>query len=408
MAVLHYGADSSVRLEFADGVAADLCGTPRGSALGDPAAAVAAALQQPLEYPPLAKTATPGDRVVLVLDHALPQAAEVSAAVIRVLVAAGVEPDGISILRSEAGACGGAENPCRLLDEGTRARITTVTHDPGDRGSLAYLAANDEGEPIFLNRLLTDADVVLPIGCLQNEAATGYFGIHTPLFPTFSDQKTLARFRRLDALGGDGPAKRKLRGEVDQTAWLLGVNFTVQLVPAAGDGLLGVVAGQTDAVRRHGRQLYDDAWSWRVARRASLVVAAIEGGTVQQTWENFGRTLEAADALVERGGAIAVCCDLAAAPGRGVQSIAAARSRHSALRQLRKDRPADTLTAAQLARTLDHDKVYLLSRLDPGVVEELDMIPIAGGDELARLARRHPSCILVANAPRAVITVEEG
>ncbi len=278
MAVLHYGADSSVRLEFADGVAADLCGTPRGTALGDPAAAVAAALEQPLDYPPLAKTATPGDRVVLVLDHALPQAAGVTAAVIRLLVAAGVEPDGISILRTEAAAPRRRENPCSLLDETLRARITTVTHDPSDRDCLAYLAANDEGEPIVLNRLLTDADVVLPIGCLQNEAATGYFGIHTPLFPTFSDQQTQARFRRLDVLGGEGPAKRKLRGEVEQTAWLLGVNFTVQVVPAAGDRLLDVVAGQCDAVRRRGRQLYDEAWSWRVARRASLVVAAIEGG----------------------------------------------------------------------------------------------------------------------------------
>ena len=248
--------------------------------------------------------------------------------------------------------------------------------------------------------MLTDADVVLTIGCLQNEAATGYFGIHTPLFPAFSDQTTQARFRRLDVLGGEGPAKRKLRSEVDQAAWLLGVNFTVQLVPAAGDRLLHVVAGQSDAVRRRGRQLYDDAWSWRVARRASLVVAAIEGGASQQTWENFGRALEAADALVEDGGAIAVCCDLAGRP-RPRRADHRRRPLARGPAALRNDRPADTLPAAQLAQTLDHDKVYLLSRLDSGVVEDLDMIPMAGGDELARLARRHASCILVANASRA-------
>ncbi len=278
MAVLHYGTDSSVRLEFADGVAPELCGTPRGVPLTDPAAAVAAALDRPLDYPPLAKTAMPGDRVALVLDHAAPQAARVAAAVIRTLVSAGVEPDGISILRTEADIHSGGEDPCRLLDATLAERISTVTHDPEDRADLAYLAADDNGQPILLNRLLTDADVVLPIGCLQNEAATGYFGIHTPVFPTFSDQRTLLRFRRLDALGGDGPCKRRLRSEVDQTAWLLGVNFTVQWVPAAGDRLLHVVAGQSDAVRRRGRQLYDDAWNWLVPRRASLVVAAIEGG----------------------------------------------------------------------------------------------------------------------------------
>ncbi len=407
MAVLHYGTDSSVRLELADGLSADECGTPRGSPLANPAAAVAAALDEPLDYPPLAKTATPGDRVVLALDHALPQAGQIAAAVIRSLVAAGVEPDGITILRSQADRRRGAEDPCCLLDDTLRERVTAVTHDPSDRDGLAYLAANDEGEPIVLNRLLTDADVVLSIGCLQSETATGYFGIHTPLFPAFSDAQTLSRFRRLDILGSGAPGRRQLQSEVDQTAWLLGVNFTVQVVPAAGDRLLHVVAGQCDAVRRRGRQLYDEAWSWLVARRSSLVIAAIEGGQTHQTWENFGRALDAAGAVVEDDGAIAVCCELADAPGPGVQSIAAARSRRSALKHIRKDRPDDALPAAQLARALDHDKIYLLSRLDPGLVEELEMIPLAGGDELARLARRHRSCILVANAPRTVMTVEE-
>ena len=131
-------------------------------------------------------------------------------------------------------------------------------------------------------------------------------------------------------------------------------------------------------------------------------------GRRQQTWENFGRAWRPPARVVEDGGAIAVCCELAAAarPGRADASPPPARGSRPC-GSIRKDRPADALPAAQLARTLDRDKVYLLSRLDPALVEELDMIPIAGGDELARLARRHRSCILVANAPRAVVTVEE-
>jgi hypothetical protein len=65
------------------------------------------------------------------------------------------------------------------------------------------------------------------------------------------------------------------------------------------------------------------------------------------------------------------------------------------------------LPAAQLAQTLEWARVYLLSRLDPSAVEDLEMIPIGGPDELARLARQHHSCILLANAPRAIVTVEE-
>ncbi len=65
------------------------------------------------------------------------------------------------------------------------------------------------------------------------------------------------------------------------------------------------------------------------------------------------------------------------------------------------------MPAAQLAHALNRHKVYLLSRLDPSVVEDLDVIPIAGPDELLRLARQHRSCLLLSNAPYVTATAAE-
>ena len=145
--------------------------------------------------------------------------------------------------------------------------------------------------------------------------------------------------------------------------------------------------------------MYRAAWGSPLQRRADLVVAAIRGGAARQTWENFGRALQTATDLVEEGGAIAVCCDLAAAPGPAMQRIVGARSRTAAIKRIRKERPPDALPAVQLARALDRGKVYLLSRLDPGLVDELEMIHVADAEELGRLTRRHRSGILLENAP---------
>ena len=123
--------------------------------------------------------------------------------------------------------------------------------------------------------------------------------------------------------------------------------------------------------------------------RASLVVAGIEGDAGQQTWENVGRTLQVADGFVEADGAIAVCCDLAIGPGPALRRMAHAQRRESARRHVERQRAIDAVPAAQLARALNRHKVYLLSRLDPSVVEDLDVIPVAGADELLRLARQH-------------------
>ena len=110
--------------------------------------------------------------------------------------------------------------------------------------------------------------------------------------------------------------------------------------------------------------------------------------------------------LVEEDGAIAVCCDLAAPPGPALQRLIGAPSREEAVRQIRRDNPRDALPALQLARALETSRIYLLSRLDPGLVEDLEMIPIAGPEELARLAQRSDSCLVLANAVHAMVQVE--
>ncbi len=405
MTTLRYGDGSIVQLDSADEIVPDSLNVPRGEPLTDLDAAMTTALHAPIDFLPLAQCATPGDRVVLALDDDVHQAAVVVAAVVRELIEAHVEPDGITILQTQIGR--GAGDPRRLIDSAIRHRITLTIHNPDDRRELAYLAADASGEAILVNRALHEADVVLPIGCLRGERSAGYFGIHGSLYPTFSDAKTQHRFRGLGSLNSHGERQRELVAAADNVAWLLGVLCTVQLVPGAGNEVLHVVAGLSDAVRRRGQELYRAAWACPVERQANLVVATIEGDAGRQTWDNFGRALHAAGCFVEEGGAIALCCDLDVPPGPAMRHLIAAESRESALRHIGKERPADALPAAVLARTLDRNKVYLLSRLDTATVEELDMVPIGCSHELVRLVEQHPSRIVLSNAPYVTIVEEQ-
>jgi nickel-dependent lactate racemase len=408
MAVLHYGDNSSLDLESTDGTTSDQLGVPLAEPLADPRAATVAALKQPLDYPALAQCMTPGDRVVIALDRGLPQAAQITAAVVDVLIDAGVDPDGITVLQTPADRDSGVGDPRRLLTPALRQRVARITHDPADRKELAYLAADKSGEAILVSRALHEADVVLPVGCLRGEQSAGYFGIHGTIYPTFSDTKTQQRFRGPGALNGKGGRRRELVADVEHVAWLLGVTFTVQVVPGAGDQILHVLAGESEAVRRQGEALHHAAWDWPVKRLADLVVAAIEGGPGQQTWDNFGRALHAAGRFVDDDGVIAVCCDLSASPGPAMRHLACESSREAALRHVAKERPVDALAAAQLVHTLERNRVYLLSRLDAAVVEDLDMIPIDGPEELTRLVRQHASCILLSNAANVTAVEESG
>jgi nickel-dependent lactate racemase len=405
--VLRYGAGSSIRLERSDETPLAERGNPSGPPLADLRAAVSEAIASPLEYPPLGRAITPADRVVLALEDALPRAPEIVAAVIDCLVGGGVDPAGLTVLQTAGDTAHGAPDPRRALPVSLRDQVTLATHDPGDRDRMTYLAASHRGNPILLNRVLVDADMVLPIGRLGNYETAVYHGIHAAVFPTFSDETTHRRFRRLEFHDSQQPRKKPRVHECDEVGWLLGLNFTIQVVPGPGDEVLHVVAGHFAAVRRRGGELYDAAWDSTVPRRASLVVAAIEGSAPRQTWQNVGRALAAAVPLVEDGGAIALCCDLAGEPGPAVRRLAESPSREDALQQISEECPADTFAAVQVAVARERADLYLLSRLDESLVEQLQIAPLSKPQELARLVRRHDSCILLANAPHAHVTVAE-
>ena len=154
MPVLRYGYNSSVRIDLVNGRAAGGTDVPRGNPLADPAAATVAALADPIDYPALARSTTPGDRVVLAMDRGVPQAASVVAAIVGTLIDAGVEADGISVLQPQAGAEMGEENPCRLLPEAIRtaARRWWYTTRPTAGSSPTWPPTNRAQRSWFIGR----------------------------------------------------------------------------------------------------------------------------------------------------------------------------------------------------------------------------------------------------------------
>lgn len=406
--VLRYGTDSWIDLDLSDTALLAECGSPSGRVLEAPAEAAAHALSDPLEFPSLARSTTPGDRVCIAVDRGVPRSGELAAVVVRCLLQAGVAADGITVLRTSDDFEAHFGDPEPWLSRDVADRITLAEHHPERRQELGYLAATEKGHPILLNRAIHDADVVLPIGCIRGGTGARDRGVHSPIFPTFSDRQTLMRYRSPSALNARGSPKAAVTREVDEVGWLLGVALTLQVIPGPGEEILHVLAGEVGAVRRRGRELYEAAWRCSAPRRASLVVAAIEGGPAFQTWEAVGDALSSAARLVEDGGSIALCCELQNEPGPAVENLQATESRAAAMTKIRRERPVDALPATQLARVLDRAKVYLLSRLDETLVEDLQIAPIREPAELARLARRHESCILLSNAPYAVVTMEDG
>ena len=302
------------------------CGAPTQKPLPDPVAAVREALQQPIEYPALRQSVVPGDRVVLALEEGLVQPAPVVTGVVQELMSAGIDPGQIAVIRSARDARLSRLNPTRGLPADLRELVAVHVHDPTDRAELSLLnISSHEDRPIYMNREIVEADVVLPIGVVRPLELLGSLGVHGMLFPTFADKDTQQRFYAPRSTLSRTERRRRL-AEAQEAAWMLGVRMVLQLIPGRAETLLHVLAGDAEAVEVRGRELCDEIWQFTVPRRASLVVATMPGGRQQQSWQNFARVLDSALRVVQEDGTIAVCCNLRTKPGPSLRRLARAES----------------------------------------------------------------------------------
>ena len=209
--------------------------------------------------------------------------------------------------------------------------MTLVEHDPADRSRMAYLSSTKEGRRVYLNRHVTDADVVIPVGRVGYDPVLGYRGPWSVLFPGLSDQDTGAFYRhRLPAdLPGRAAPPHRLDEPLEVT-WLLGSQFHVGLF-SGNLGMAEALAGLAEPVRDEGIRRLDRLWNFQAPARAECVVAGIGAAGAEAGIGELVEGLATASRLVNHGGKIVA---VSRAGGRSAH-----RSSGSTARKMRERRP---------------------------------------------------------------------
>jgi len=372
------------------------------------AAAIRAALAKPLDFPSLVQVCVPGDRVVVALDRHTPCAAELIAEIWHMLDQRGVNAEGFQILQPAALDAVPLADPRSQLPESVRREVQWTVHDPTDARRLAYLAATARGERIYMARELVDADVVLSVGMIAYDPVLGYRGTNSVFYPGLSNTEAVIRSRGEghSELGPDD--ERPLRQTIDEIAWLLGTQFSIQVLPAAGGGAAQVIAGAYDRVFRKGKQLLADSWRVLLPERADLVLAAVDADSAGHGWDKVGAALAIARNLVAKGGKIVVLSELDQEPEIGMEIIRKSQTARAALQPIRRQAPVDMIPATQFATAADWARVYLVSKLPVGMVDELFIVPLENDRELAKVLDNDDSCVILESAQHTYGEVRRG
>jgi len=369
------------------------------------AAAVRAQLDEPHNYPPLSRATIPGDCIVLAIEPGIPQQLSVIDGALTALRNAGAEEALITILLS--GALADAQLLKNELAALGHAECHIKVHDPDDAKGNSFLGVNQAGQALRINRRLCDADFVLPIAVATLEVQRrGQPASLEGLLTAFSAREAIERFSA-DAVDLDAKACADHLNEIDECGRLLGIGMTLQVVPSPGGNVSAVLAGEPTNVASQAAANYRQTWCCDTESRGGLVVATIAGDADQQTWQNVGRAVAAAEAVLETGGAIAIYSELAEPPGRSLCQLVGNEDPRVVEREILRHPSADSGPALQLCRALQRGAIYLHSQLRPAVVESLGMTPLDSDSELQHLAKTLRPCLVLAEAQRLLPTVVE-
>ena len=393
---LRYGRRESFSCELEESRLAGYCPAPE--ALADAAAAVTEAVRQPLEFPPLRQCVFPGDRVALALDRDVPHAATLIAGIWTELTAAGIQPEEVLVLQPADRVDRALPDPRAELPADVRSAVHWKVHDFDDKDGCGYLASSTSGDRLYLARPALDADALITVGQVAYDSVIGYRGTSSVFYPGLSNAEAAQRAQGQghSELGPDH--ERPMRALADEIAWLVGTQFTVQVVPAAEGGVHRVLAGLNDSVLRRGKELLAETWTLRLDSRCDVVLATVDGLAPGDPWRKLGAAVEAARGIVARGGKIVVLSDIRADIGEGLQMLRDSAEPGDVLQPLQNIAPPDMLPAIQLATAADWASVYLVSALDSDIAEELFLTPIQEHDELHRLLAGDATCAVLESA----------
>ena len=278
--------------------------------LADPVAATLAAVDAPLGCPPLAELARPGDRVALLVtdwhDELFGVKGRVGPALLDRLNAAGVRDEDVTVVHG-AGMHGHHRGRQKVGDE-VLGRVRYIEHDPLDEAGLALVGFTPQGTPLWVNRVVADADLVVGFGGC-GPSLYGFQGGGGIILPGVAGRDTIrhnhSKIMTTRLMPGWGPGN-PLREDILDAADLARLRMKID-VTAANTIVAGAPRAEWPVAVAQVREQF-----MVEAPAADIHVLAVDGERAHRLASGIYMGLELAAQMVRPGGILIVVCSACA------------------------------------------------------------------------------------------------
>ena len=312
---LPYGAGTlAFRVPEANLVSA--CSPQSVAACADPATEIRHALTHPLDTMPLSDIVQPNEKVVILVDdhtRATP-VAQILPPLLDELRAGGVQDEDVTILITHGTHRLSRDDEVRrkVGEDIYDGHFRIVQHQCTDEQNQVYLGLTNRGTPVWVNRLVVEADRCIGVGHIGPSPYAGYSGGSKLIVPGVASLDTINANHSLVALGFRQPGRVDVpcRLDIEEAAALVRQDLVVDVVLCQDEKIARVFAGTPGRVFQEGlalaRQVYE------VACPGEIDVAITSGYPYDLDLYQAIRAVEYADTVVREGGSIllvAACPD---------------------------------------------------------------------------------------------------
>jgi nickel-dependent lactate racemase len=276
-------------------------------ACSDPVAEVRKALAEPLDTPPLLDIVQPGDQVVILVDDhtRTTPVATILPLVLDSLRAGGIEDQDVTILITHGThRLSTEEEVRRKVGDWIYENFPIAQHSCTDEENQVYVGLTSRGTPVWINRLVAEADRCIGIGHVGPSPYAGYSGGSKLILPGVAALDTINANHSFVALGFRRPGRMDVpcRLDIQEAGAMFPMDLVLDVVLCQDERIARVFAGTPDRVLEEGvafaRHVYE------VPCPRGLDIAFTAGHPYDIDLYQAVRGVEYADAVVREGGSI--------------------------------------------------------------------------------------------------------
>jgi nickel-dependent lactate racemase len=350
---------------------------------------IGAAIDNPIDSPPLEGLIDPGETVLIVASDATRAtgSAQIINLLVRRLIQFGVMPSDIAVIFATGiHRAVRDEEKAELLTPFIAQRIRTIDHDAYDSAGLAQIGVTDSRTPIEVNRALKEFSKVILTGAVGFHYFAGFTGGRKSICPGLASARTIEAthmlaldFERGGRRAGVGSGLLKgnaVSEECERVAAMINPAFLVNAIVDERGRPEQVFAGHWRAAHERACEAYAATHSQTIAEKREVVIVSCGGAPYDLNMIQAHKALDMAAHACVDGGTIVLLAECGDGLGRpDFLKWFEAEDSHALETRLREQYEVNGQTAWALLTKTERFRVHIVTTLPEADALKMRMTP---------------------------------